>query len=873
MEKAMSSDEIKQHLKGMPEKRDCLLNTVIINEDEVRDEALQVSEEFVSEDSVSIQEVGEEVANEVDVSILGRKRKHSSGIELDENCVSNEVSTSPKKAHMTSSCDHTYCMESPRRTKRRLDDLVDTATLLKKRLKSSQKKVGRYREKVSTLNSVVSELKEKNLINSDCANMLETTFSGVSKELMKRLVTQKKGKNPGAYPLELRSFAMTLKFYSTKAYNYVRKSFDLGLPHPTVIRSWYSSMNGEPGFTKNALAALKAKVLAAKRDNQEVVCALMLDEMSIRKHVEWDGKQFRGFVDLGTGINDDSLPEATDALVFMAVAVNASWKVPCGYFLVNGLTGAEKANLTKDCIIKLHEVGVKVVSFTCDGPTSHQSMLKLLGAQLSSDNLQAFFQHPCDPKAKVYIFLDACHMIKLVRNTMSDWGILKDNDGNVISWQFLVQLQELQESEGLRLANKLRSAHIDWKPQKMKVNLAAQALSSSVADALEYCEGKLKMPQFQGCGPTVQFIRVFDRLFDVLNSRNPLARNFKAPIRKANYQYTKSFLDEAREYIRNLKGPDGQSILASRRKTGFLGFLLCINAVMGLAEDLVNVENPVLKYLLTYKMSQDHLELFFGAVRASGGWNNNPTTRQFIAAYKQLMMRHNIEGGRGNCTPQDDTEILNGVQDRCDINSVPTGISDVAIARRYDLELRQPEATDHDYCDVSNAMELSEYKEAAISYIAGYVVRMVEKKVHCPECVTALTTTKECIPDLFVTWKSNGGLRLPSDGLLKICKETEKCVMRMLNANEGGLPHSAGLSSAIANTVLQACVESGVFSKLDQHMFDSTAVNNHIFSLIKCCCQCYVTIRMHHLGKSRNAKMHEKVIRKQFSKLVLFKHQ
>ena len=57
-------------------------------------------------------------------------------------------------------------------------------------------------------------------------------------------------------------------------------------------------------------------------------------------------------------------------------------------------------------------------------------MLKLLGAQLSPDNLQAFFQHPCDPKAKIYVFLDACHMIKLVRNTMSDWGILKDNDGN-----------------------------------------------------------------------------------------------------------------------------------------------------------------------------------------------------------------------------------------------------------------------------------------------------------------------------------------------------------------------------------------------------------------------------------------------------------
>ena len=127
--------------------------------------------------------------------------------------------------------------------------------------------------------------------------------------------------------------------------------------------------------------------------------------MSICKHVEWDGKQFRGYVDLGTDINNNSLPEAMDALVFMVVVVNGSWKVPCGYFLVNGLTGQEKANLMKECITKLHEVGVKVVSFTCNGPTSHQSMLKLLGAQLLPDNLQEYFQHLCDPKAKYGVML------------------------------------------------------------------------------------------------------------------------------------------------------------------------------------------------------------------------------------------------------------------------------------------------------------------------------------------------------------------------------------------------------------------------------------------------------------------------------------
>ena len=30
------------------------------------------------------------------------------------------------------------------------------------------------------------------------------------------------------------------------------------------------------------------------------------------------------------------------------------------------------------------------------------------------------------------------------------------------------------------------------------------------------------------------------------------------------------------------------------------------------------------KYLLTYKFSQDHIELLFSCIRAKGGWNNNP---------------------------------------------------------------------------------------------------------------------------------------------------------------------------------------------------------------------------------------------------------
>ena len=66
---------------------------------------------------------------------------------------------------------------------------------------------------------MVGNLRKKNLISANCASMLETSFSGVIKELTKGLVTQKKKKNAGAYPKEIRRFAMTLRFYSAKAYS------------------------------------------------------------------------------------------------------------------------------------------------------------------------------------------------------------------------------------------------------------------------------------------------------------------------------------------------------------------------------------------------------------------------------------------------------------------------------------------------------------------------------------------------------------------------------------------------------------------------------------------------------------------------------
>ena len=49
-----------------------------------------------------------------------------------------------------------------------------------------------------------------------------------------------------------------------------------------------------------------------------------------------------------------------------------------------------------------------------------------------------------------------------------------------------------------------------------------------------------------------------------------------------------------------------------------------------------------LKYLLTYKFSQDHLELFFALIRSRGGHNNNPSPGQFKATMKCLLTHNKL---------------------------------------------------------------------------------------------------------------------------------------------------------------------------------------------------------------------------------------
>ena len=212
-----------------------------------------------------------------------------------------------------------------------------------------------------------------------------------------------------------------------------------------------------------------------------------------RKQTIWDAEndQYSGFVDHGDKVqNDKSTKLASEELVFLLVGTRSTWKCPIAYFLADKMSAKDQAKLVSTSLEKAAKAGLKVWSVTADGTAVNLRTFELLGCNFdgSYDKMTTSIIHPSDPTTgeNVFIILDPCHMLKFTRNALAHLGTIVDGDENLIRWQHIEEPQKLQEVERLNLGNKLSSNHLKFQKHKMNVRLAAQTLSSSVANAIEF---------------------------------------------------------------------------------------------------------------------------------------------------------------------------------------------------------------------------------------------------------------------------------------------------------------------------------------------------------------------------------------------------
>lgn len=124
-----------------------------------------------------------------------------------------------------------------------------------------------------------------------------------------------------------------------------------------------------------------------------------------------------------------------------------------------------------------------------------------------------------------------------------------------------------------------------------------------------------------------------------------------------------------------------------------------------------------MKFLLTFKLSQDPLENFFAAIRSSCGLNNNPTCIQFKSSFQNLLCNSLNKSDNGNCYQDESISLV-----------------DLTNCSNQDFEL------DIKLEKILNNSD-NTFTENVLIYMSGYIMRTIMDNEPCTFCYVYL---KEC---------------------------------------------------------------------------------------------------------------------------------
>lgn len=646
----------------------------------------------------------------------------------------------------------------------------------------------------------------------------------------------------------------------------MRSTFANTLPSVSTIRKWYSVIDGKPGFSNEVFTTLKCKA-----NGREILGCVVFDEMAIRQQVEYDQQEDapNGFVNFGTNIiGADSSKFAKEALVFLVTGVNEKIKIPVAYFLIAGLKSNEKAALVQEVILRVSKSGVKVLGLTFDGLASNLATAKILGADFQ--NQKPFIVNPHSDE-KIYLFPDACHMLKLARNCLAGKAVLYDNENNSIEWRYIEALEEYQRVNKINLGNKINKLHVQWKTKRMSVRIASETYSNGTADAIEFLNSK-GIPKFQGSEATVKFIRFINNIFDILNSKHETEIGLKRPISPSTKVNFFNYFDKSIAYIQGLKlESNGKSILRTRSKTPFFGFIICLENFRSLYSEYV--ETNILNCIFTFRFSQDHLELLFGSIRQMFGCNDNPSAKQFESAWRRLLGQHQITASeQSNCAnnntmyltvlnsssrKESNKKILQEMERLDDPKNANSNI--VGDIKEQKIEILDSIVSDNDPFDDINLH--------AIAYVASILQKNIFEgrwysPLKCKDCLSAFLED-ELVDDSFVNLKMKTiHIHAPAKSTLKICLETEKMMQKY------------GYETHAFKSVSEGTTHILDYDQLFPNSnFEDHAEVEHKRALITLIIQMYFKRQQDYISKCKTQDSHNKFVRSYLRKYTHFQGQ
>nr|XP_037272828.1 uncharacterized protein LOC119164719 [Rhipicephalus microplus] len=249
---------------------------------------------------------------------------------------------------------------------------------------------------------------------------------------------------------------------------------------------------------------------------QARLCSIIVDEMSISSKYIYDRKmdcffgQQTAKENNGAAENTSNIMLANKVLCFVATGLSTAYKIPCGFFFTNRLSGKLLYQLTKEVISEVENCGLCVLRIVTDNHKINVTMMRHLG----NGSLKPVVTHPCDPERSLFLSFDQCHIIKNVRSLLLE-GEMTDGS-QPITGQFVKQLYELQKNEVVKPVRFLTQKHVEpTNFEKMHVGRAVQLFSDDVISALsflkEYPSRHPQAEKFRNVEATILFMKMMQK--------------------------------------------------------------------------------------------------------------------------------------------------------------------------------------------------------------------------------------------------------------------------------------------------------------------------------------------------------------------------
>ncbi|CAG9767464.1 unnamed protein product [Ceutorhynchus assimilis] len=318
----------------------------------------------------------------------------------------------------------------------------------------------------------------------------------------------------------------------------------------------------QTGIQNEAFEVLRTTSEICLRNGIPIWCGLLIGEIKMTQKYELYQEKMFGYTE---GAGKSSQPEptrmASKAVIFMVISLIENWKIPVGLFFVHDPDIKYFADIIEETLDKLLNVGVDIVSVTmnCLSPHFGFSLANELGAEIDvtqdPSTFKAYFQHPSKKNATVHIIYDVDIILPELKSYWSKSDVIFDK-GYPIKHSFCEKIKKYEKPDCWS------NTDYNWMILKKKLLYDENILGRTYADALTYLKG-LGLQEFQGTGPTIQFIRVLYFISQV-SEVNGLEGQIWIDMSQANEHQWKPDVTKTIEYFKNINRnrefPDNLSV-------------------------------------------------------------------------------------------------------------------------------------------------------------------------------------------------------------------------------------------------------------------------------------------------------------------------